>query len=332
MKVGDKVYCHKEIGLNNKGSYYDIISLYDNRITITTELDPNRELNNWRLFYIHTQIDQWSKFSDHFITINEQRKQKLKKIKSLRKKETSLESVIIGHASKIFVTSKIWKEMLGNRFKQINNNIKILTNAYPEFKFSNNIENREKITLLYTGRFTGSSKKRRLDLLLNPLYYALKENNTEIEITFLSDLRREEFKSFEDWKKKFDSHNISLNLYKYLPRIKMFEFIEQSSGLLLLSAGYGPLPSKLFEYIKSSKPIFAVTPKGSAVWQLSEKLPQLFLYDYTNVIKDYTPIERFLIACKMKNYDYKIPNEFTEEFLSKIFLSELESLFTRVKI
>ena len=258
--------------------------------------------------------------------LDEPLEQKLAKIRFLRRKEVDWEKTVITHSSKIFVTSETWKEMLVSRFSNISEKIKILTNAYPDFDFLNDTASKDKVSLLYTGRFAGSSKKRSLDLLLNPLYHILKRNEEEFEITLLSDLRREEFALFNKWKKEFASNNIALNLYAHLPRIKMFEFINQSSGLLLLSAGYGPLPSKLFEYVKSGKPIFAVTPKKSAVSQLAEKLPQLFLFDSKSDGEDYTSIIKFLDACKYGNYEYNIPDEFTENYISKFFLREVETV------
>ena len=258
--------------------------------------------------------------------LDEPLEQKLVKTKLLREKEINFEKIIMEHSSKIFVTSKSWKEMLFQRIPNIDNKIIIITNAYPDYDFSNEYKDRNKVSLLYAGRFTGSSKKRSLDLLLNPLYNALKKDNSRIDITFLSELRREELKLFENWKMKFTSLNISLKLYQHLPRIEMFEFINRSDGLLLISAGFGPLPSKLFEYIKAGKPIFAVTPRGSAVSQLSEKLPQLFLYDKFSDGENYSSIIRFINACRTENYQFNTPEEFTESYLSKIFLKEIETL------
>ncbi len=258
--------------------------------------------------------------------LDEPLEQKLKKTKLLREKEIIWEKMILVHSSKIFVTSNIWKEMLFQRISNIGNKIRVITNAYPDYEFSNEFIIQNKVSLLYAGRFSGSSKKRNLNILLNPLYNTFKKDNIKIEIIFLSHLRREELNLFENWKKKFASLNISLKLYAHLPRIEMFEFINQSSGLLLLSAGYGPLPSKLFEYIKSSKPIFAVTPNGGAVSRLAEKLPQLFLYDSTSDEEDYLSIQRFINACMSGNYQFNIPEEFTENYLSKIFLREIGTL------
>lgn len=258
--------------------------------------------------------------------LDEPLEQKLNKIRFLRKREQDWERTVIKNTSKIFVTSDIWREMLIKRVQNVNEKIVILTNAYPEFEFSNDFANREKVSLLYTGRFIASSKKRDMDLLLNPIYQALKKSNVEIEITFLSDLRREEFKIFDNWKKEYAAVNVELKLSGHLPRSKMFELINQVNGLLLLSAGYGPLPSKLFEYIKSGKPIFAVTPRGSAVSQLSLRLPQLFLYDYVSNRGDYSSIVKFIDACQSGEYKFNIPKEFEEEYLSQIFIREIKSL------
>ena len=112
----------------------------------------------------------------------------------------------------------------------------------------------------------------------------------------------------------------------HIERSEMFKQIENANGLLLLSTGIAPIPSKIFEYIKSAKPILAVTIKDSSVWQLGDKLPQMFLYDYSAKELDYLPIKKFLSVCKTGNYDYKIPEEFSEEYLSKIFLNTVKQI------
>lgn len=83
MKVGDKVYCFKTINLNIKGTYYTILELTGNGILLTTDDDPTKTLNSNRHFFIHTQIDHWSKFSDHFNELRIERKMKLNKLFSL---------------------------------------------------------------------------------------------------------------------------------------------------------------------------------------------------------------------------------------------------------
>lgn len=84
MKVGDKLFCYNTIELNKKNHYYTIISLSKNRVEVTTEIDPEGTLLSFRKFYINKQIDHWSRFKDHFITLKKVRKIKLKKLNETR--------------------------------------------------------------------------------------------------------------------------------------------------------------------------------------------------------------------------------------------------------
>ena len=52
----------------------------------------------------------------------------------------------------------------------------------------------------------------------------------------------------------------------------------------------------------------------------------MFLYDYTAQKPDYTPVEEFLKACQTGVYEYKIPEEYSEEYLSKIFLDTIKNI------
>jgi len=83
MKVGDKVLCIKTAGLNEKNSYYTIREVNFNRIIVTTDDDPNKNFNSERHYFLHTKIQEYKKFSDHFITLKELRKEKIKKLNSI---------------------------------------------------------------------------------------------------------------------------------------------------------------------------------------------------------------------------------------------------------
>ncbi len=243
--------------------------------------------------------------------------------------EARLENKILSHSTKIFVTSKIWKKLLSDRIPSLNGKITLLTNAYPEYQFFSSISGDEKanknLKLLYVGRFTGSSYLRKSDFLFQPLFNVLSSKNFAVDLLLLSNLKRKDIKSMNNWISKFK--NIGCNLFS-MPQInreKMLKMIDNSDGLLLLSTGHAPIPSKAFEYIQSSKPILAITLKNSAVWQMAENIPQMFLFEYSAQKPDYTPLEAFLNACQTGVYEYKIPNEYSEEYLSKIFLDTIKN-------
>ncbi|MCH7772313.1 MAG: glycosyltransferase, partial [Bacteroidetes bacterium] len=122
--------------------------------------------------------------------------------------EKRWEYKILTKASRIFVTSKIWADMLKQRIPMTDNKITILTNAYPiDFNIPDFQPNREKlsnISLLHAGRFLGTRCTNRMSILLEPLYDILKSKNDLVaEIILLGDLLKNDFEEFKYWKQQF---------------------------------------------------------------------------------------------------------------------------------
>lgn len=77
----------------------------------------------------------------------------------------------------------------------------------------------------------------------------------------------------------------------------------------------------------AKRPILALTPKSSALWEVCKDIPQVFLSDYSNKSVNDKSIQDFLlVSAQQKYFNYEIPQRFTEEELSKIFYKNLESL------
>ncbi len=254
----------------------------------------------------------------------------IKRWKIREKLEKKWEMRILKHASQIFVTSEIWKELLLNRLKLNQFNIKVLTNAYPLYNYnssstSSSVENKHRtLRLLHTGKFMGSRHSNRVELLLDPFFSSLKNNSKKIEIILLGDLRRKDIIALNQWENNFVGSNCKIIQKERIPRNKMFEEISSVDGLLLLAASEASIPSKTFEYIKSQKPVLAVTLRGSAIWELAKDVPQMFVYDYTSSKKDYDIIDNFLNACRTGKFEINVPDQYSEEHLSKIFLRSIE--------
>lgn len=238
--------------------------------------------------------------------------------------EKRWERKVLFNSVEIFVTSNIWKSLLLSRLPKVGKKITILTNAYPVERFNskNMITGQSKpiIKLLYTGRFTGSVYLRKPQYILYPLHSVLFKKKIKAELVLLSNLKRKDQRELNYWTVNFKRINSELYIRPQIPREEMFELVNGTDGLLLLSTSIARIPSKTFEYIKSSKPILAVTLKNSAVWQLGKKVPQMFLFDYTAEEEDYLPIIKFLAACSTGKYESNIPEEFSEEYLSKVFM------------
>jgi hypothetical protein len=243
--------------------------------------------------------------------------------------ESSIEKKIISKAYRIFVTSNEWKILLKSRLKETEKKTCLLTNAYPVIQQQEGSEKNEKksknLKLIYAGRFTGSSYLRTINMLLEPIYFALLNSDKSVQIEILGDLKRKDKYHFKSWLMKFEEISSSITVHARVERNEMLRKISDADGLLLLSISHSALPSKLYEYIYTKKPILAVTLKNSAVWNLADRLPQMFLYDCNTKVKDYTAIINFFEACETGNYKYRIPKEFSEEYLGNIFLEELKS-------
>jgi hypothetical protein len=244
--------------------------------------------------------------------------------------EGKLEYKILARSNLIFVTSAKWMELLLKRYPEFYSKVTILTNAYPLFEFVNksNPESKQKniLKLLHAGRFTGSSYLRKSDILLSPLFNSVVQNEDflRVNIILVGRIKRKDQAILTKWVQQFQKINSDIIIKEHITRMKLFNLYKNADGLLLLSTSFAAIPSKTFEYIKSQKPIFAVTLKGSAVWELAKDVPQMFVHDYTSSKKDYDVIDKFLNACRSGKFEINVPNQYSEEHLSKIFMSSIE--------
>lgn len=245
--------------------------------------------------------------------------------------EKKVEFIIVKTATKIFVTTEEWKKLLTKRLPFVNNKTTVVTNAYPHnLNIDFGVDKRKlspRLTLLHCGRFIGSRNTNRVSLLLNPLSELAKINtNIKVEIVLLGNLFSQDYKELIFWEDRLKNTSFTLIHKNPVPRENMFVELNNANGLLLLAASIGSIPSKTFEYINSGKPIFAVTLKNSAVWQMGENIPQMFLFDYSVQRPNYTPLDGFIKACQTGEYECKIPKEYSEEYLSKIFLNTIKNI------
>ncbi len=243
--------------------------------------------------------------------------------------EKIMERKILLKSDRIFVTSEKWKKLLTTRIKIIENKVTVLTNGYPpasgrEEKIPNS-GNADRILLMHSGRFKAGRRTHDIRLLIEPLYFFLGRSSSSGRILLLGDLTQEEINEIEIWKSKFDEFNWDLSFQKSVERSEMLKLLQNADGLLLLSASEAPLPSKIFEYIPSRKPILAFTSRGSAVWELAEQIPQMSVVDMNNFDDNIgkEAWELYFQRIKTKNYDCKVPDEYSESSLKSKFLNNI---------
>jgi hypothetical protein len=262
--------------------------------------------------------------------LDEPLKPLLRRSRLRQRQEGVLERRILEQAEHIFVTSEEWRELLEARLPCALNKTAVLTNAYPLDETADQWTIREKAPdktgrtkLLHVGRFTGSSKSRRPRHLLEPLLRGAGDNTGPCEVTLLGDLRPSDSAEIRALAPQFEALGWSLVTLPRVSREESLQILKSADGLLLLSTSHAAIPSKLFEYIPSGKPVLALTPRQSAVWKIGEELSQLYLVDYTQDNQDWISTTTDFIDSAQRNTRGDVPPEFTEEHTSRIFYNTL---------
>jgi hypothetical protein len=259
--------------------------------------------------------------------LDEPLKQLLRYSHFRRWREGRLEACILKHAKVIQVTSKVWKDLLCARYPALADRVHVLTNGYPQQIIapqsdSTKSGNEERL-LVHAGRFLGSRMTQLPNLLLAPLLENLRSQPSTGLIELLGPLSNEEIKIIERFKPGFREIGWRIECPGSLPRDKLLKRLQEADGLLLLSASFAALPSKLFEYISTHKPIFAVTKKNSAVWDLCSFLPQAKIIEagYERTAGNGLHEKPFY-----QNRQYDVPVQYSESALKASFIDNVRKL------
>lgn len=237
--------------------------------------------------------------------------------------EARLEARIIADASRIFVTSNIWCDLLCRRLQLASKKIVVITNGYPRNTGCDDVKHNfgdggNRLVLIHAGRFTGSRKTQKPILLLAPLLNAIQENEARGTVRLIGEIHKEEIAEIDKYREQFGDFGWHIECVGAMQRDRLLEVLPTANGLLLLSASHAAIPSKLFEYIASRRPILAVTEKGSATWQICEKLPQAFLVEFGCEPSEST-VRDFLKCAATHNSLGTCPEEYSEKYLSRKF-------------
>lgn len=245
-----------------------------------------------------------------------------------RSLEARLERRILTHASSIFVTSQIWWELLAERIDGVSQKTTTLTNGYPSALLDRPpVAPRAtmgELLLLHAGRFSGSHQLRSVATLLRALHAAFgADPAVRGTVSLLGQLETDDLASAAEWQERLGEVGWQLRVEPPLPRAALFERYREADGLLLLSASRAAVPSKLFEYIPTRRPILAISPEGSAVRLLAADLPQLFVTSGGVNGLDRAAVASFVRASAQSQVEAAIPAEFGEASLSAEFLKAL---------
>lgn len=237
-----------------------------------------------------------------------------------RWQEGRMEARILRDAQAIQVTSDVWKELLCKRLPDLSSKVHVLTNGYPNHSPAPLTRVNKgpdlDLVLIHAGRFLGSRLTQSPDILLEPLLKNLSLQPAKGVIRLIGLLSDDELKIIELFNPKFQSIGWRIECPGSMPRRELLTLLPQADGLLLLSASYAAIPSKLFEYIPTMLPIFVVTQKNSATWSIARCLPQAMLVDISDSMRN--------LFFNVDGGFYKrtgslIPDEFSDTILASRF-------------
>jgi hypothetical protein len=247
--------------------------------------------------------------------------------------EGRIEARILRDAKTIQVTSDKWQELLLKRMPDLSPKVYVLTNGYPQHAPEpqpRTIKGTDdEIVLIHAGRFTGSRLTQMPSLLLEPLLANLSIKPSKGVIQLIGSLSAEELRLIEPFKTRFQEIGWRIECPGSIPRSALLELLPKADGLLLLSASYAALPSKLFEYIPTGKPIFVVTDKDSATWNVANNLHQATMHacDQVGAIVDRSHQFPFYFAMKST-----VPTIFSELALHDRFTNVVKKHTTCVYV
>ena len=243
--------------------------------------------------------------------------------------EGRLERRVLRQAAAVFVTSDVWRDQLVSRVGFTADRTTVLTNGYPPAELQPTIPAERPPgppVLLHAGRVTSSRGAQRCGQLLAVLEQGLRSSSGGGVVRFVGALEGGELTEIQEWAPRLGAHGWGLEARPAVPRAELLASLQSASGLLLLATSAAAIPSKLFEYLPARRPILAATRPGSAVWRLTEGMPQVFRVDYTHPEAAEPEAARFINAALRGGTTAVVPEQFGEAALAAQFREVLGHL------
>jgi hypothetical protein len=243
-----------------------------------------------------------------------------------RYRHSRLERRLMRRADRIFVTSGHWRRMLEDRSSAARGKIEVLTNAYPEppavIDTAGDRPPDAPLTLLYAGKVFSSRSERRLGHLFDVLEAGLAGSGAGGRLVFVGNLDADERRQLDLWDERLIGLGWRVESLEPVPHDRALQLMKDADGLLLLSASQASIPAKLFDYAWSGRPILAVAPVDSAVWELGGELDRMVLVA-VGELRPGAAVERFLELCRSRSAGFELPERFSETFIRDRFLATM---------
>ena len=192
-----------------------------------------------------------------------------------------LEIAVLKNADCILTVSNSLKKEFVKQAKRV----EVITNGFDsEVLEQNTVNLDEKFSISYIGLLPKQSNPKLFFSALRKICFENANFKRDLKLNFIGDIS-------EDVKHEIQINNLSENteFMEYVPHKKAIEYQQKAQVLLLLipniENAQGILTGKLFEYLTTNRPIFAVSPPNIDLEQILEETNTGFVLEYHDELK-----------------------------------------------
>lgn len=194
--------------------------------------------------------------------------------------EGRLERWVLNFAKRILVTSPEWKVALADRYPHLEERIRVVRNTVPPLpRFETSSVERVGPRWVYAGRFGESRISQNASQLLPILAAEARAAREPIEFRFVGALHQMETTLLDTFARAIHATRCSVVCTGHLTHADAMDEICAADALLLLCCSVHALPSKLFEYVATGRPILAVCRPNTATWNACGKISSAMCVD-----------------------------------------------------
>jgi glycosyltransferase involved in cell wall biosynthesis len=198
-----------------------------------------------------------------------------------------LENTILKNADCVLTVSNSLK----NEFEKQAKRVEVITNGFDsEVLVSNAITLDKRFSISYIGLLPKQSNPKLFFSALQKICIENADFKKDLKLNFIGDIS-------DEVKNEIQINNLSENteFFGYVSHKKAIEYQQKTQVLLLLipniANAQGILTGKLFEYLTTNRPIFAISPDNKDLEEILVQTNTGFMLDYKNELKIREAIE-----------------------------------------
>jgi glycosyltransferase involved in cell wall biosynthesis len=201
--------------------------------------------------------------------------------------EKGMEENVVNKCDYLIANTPFMLDTFLQMYPQLNNKSSFIPNGFDEddFEFEPHLKNTSKFVISYTGALYG---RRKPDNFFQALSELIKDGNIikeNIEVNFAGNIYKH---IMDKYIEQFELDGV-VNLKGYLPHKESINLLKSSDAILLIEGG-GPgsekfYTGKVFEYIKTLKPVLALLPKNGAAAGIVDKSGTGLVCEYDDIVE-----------------------------------------------